>query len=465
MRQHPTRSRLTNTVPPVNTRRVTTFLSTVLGVLLVWSSIASGQACRGDCNQDCEVAVDDLVRLVVIALGNDVIDTCRAGDADGNGEIAIDDIVAAVTDALNGCECVPDSVCGDGQREGNEECDNGALCVGGPSAGTPCTEEGDCEGSGVCEGGTRPGTLCQISAECPEGRCVRCKAFGGDGCAANCTTESDVPVTLVAGVADPALLPGTSGLSFAGATSAQPVPLSGSLMLTVGKERDGRLPFVVQASSVQFPSVGLSPGACACVRGVPLQTCGGSVFESDGRQSPSCTPTFSGSVTCPASRACTFVHGPGNSGSGFVACQGSISVDVTITQDAGGSSGTPAAPILVLDGVGAAGSILAANSLAVGTSVGACTPAFCSDATPPERRGTPFTQLLTNGQACCAIVNANRTDDLVVGPECSEGTPLSCGSLTGATPSTSGLGLVGVTPVLNQPTIGDLCITTQLIAE
>jgi len=56
-----------------------------------------------DCSGDGSVAVDDLLTMVAVALGNSMISDCRAGDADGNGRIDINDIVAGIDAALNGC--------------------------------------------------------------------------------------------------------------------------------------------------------------------------------------------------------------------------------------------------------------------------------------------------------------------------------------------------------------------------
>jgi hypothetical protein len=53
------------------------------------------------------VTIDEILRLVNIALGTASIDTCPAGDVDGNLEITIEEIIAAVNAALNGCPSPP----------------------------------------------------------------------------------------------------------------------------------------------------------------------------------------------------------------------------------------------------------------------------------------------------------------------------------------------------------------------
>jgi hypothetical protein len=63
----------------------------------------SGASCVGDCNADGEVTVDELLRMVNIALGNAPVGDCNAGDANRDGEITIDEILQGVNNALNGC--------------------------------------------------------------------------------------------------------------------------------------------------------------------------------------------------------------------------------------------------------------------------------------------------------------------------------------------------------------------------
>jgi hypothetical protein len=49
------------------------------------------------------VSVDELVKLVNIALGRQPLSNCSAGDTNGDGEITIDEIVRAVNRLLAGC--------------------------------------------------------------------------------------------------------------------------------------------------------------------------------------------------------------------------------------------------------------------------------------------------------------------------------------------------------------------------
>jgi Tol biopolymer transport system component len=65
--------------------------------------------CVGDCNGDGQVTIDDLIRMVSIALGlsplcpNDLNGGCLAGDANCDCEITVDEIIRAVQNSLQGC--------------------------------------------------------------------------------------------------------------------------------------------------------------------------------------------------------------------------------------------------------------------------------------------------------------------------------------------------------------------------
>lgn len=58
--------------------------------------------CIGDCDGDGSVTVDEILKMVNIALGSPV-EECPAGDRDGDGAITVDEILAAVANALRGC--------------------------------------------------------------------------------------------------------------------------------------------------------------------------------------------------------------------------------------------------------------------------------------------------------------------------------------------------------------------------
>ena len=73
-------------------------------VLITDGSVTvTGIPCLGDCNRDHEVTVDELLKMVNIALGTLQLTECPAGDGDASGDITIDEIIKAVSNALNGC--------------------------------------------------------------------------------------------------------------------------------------------------------------------------------------------------------------------------------------------------------------------------------------------------------------------------------------------------------------------------
>jgi len=62
-----------------------------------------GRQCRGDCNSDRVVSIDEIVQLVNIGFAAATVDTCANGDRNADGEITIDEIVASVNSILDGC--------------------------------------------------------------------------------------------------------------------------------------------------------------------------------------------------------------------------------------------------------------------------------------------------------------------------------------------------------------------------
>jgi hypothetical protein len=63
----------------------------------------SAISCVGDCDGDGEVAINELILGVSIALGNQPLDACPAFDPSGNGRVEINELINAVGNALNGC--------------------------------------------------------------------------------------------------------------------------------------------------------------------------------------------------------------------------------------------------------------------------------------------------------------------------------------------------------------------------
>ena len=77
------------------------------GGLALWLSVVVAPAgyaiCVGDCNRDGVVTIDEVVRMVNIALGQQPSTACTPGDRDGDGSITVEEIVAAVGALLEGC--------------------------------------------------------------------------------------------------------------------------------------------------------------------------------------------------------------------------------------------------------------------------------------------------------------------------------------------------------------------------
>lgn len=57
----------------------------------------------GDCNADQQVTVEEIIRMVNIALGVSPVDVCIHADANSDDRVSVDEIVAAISFALRGC--------------------------------------------------------------------------------------------------------------------------------------------------------------------------------------------------------------------------------------------------------------------------------------------------------------------------------------------------------------------------
>lgn len=436
--------------------------------------IADAFLCSGDCNGDQRVTIDEIVTGINIALGNTTLSSCPNFQCcpDPCMSQGVDCAIRAVNNALHGCE---PPQCGNGVIEPNEECDDGGTCIGGMNAGTHCTADSQCTGNGVCTGGVHAGMSCTGDMQCGNGHCIHCKTFGGDGCAANCTREADIQFPLVPGsIAGNDIGSGTSGIVIHGDILTLPLPLTGGFALAVGKDRgDGQLPMIMRAGSFRPPPIHPSTlGACICVRDVAAKTCGGTFLEPDGTPSRDCT--FD-DTRCAGGNPCTFVHGAGNAGDGVVDCQGHVleGVDVTSTEDSGGSNAPAGAAMIARTGTGDAGSASLLQSLALADGIDFCSivdPAqfgpdghFCTDDDPPSARGMVMTAPFVTGNATAQIFNADGADGDDIGPFSVRGSPFQCNALRSG--SAAGACLAGTHSLLDVATLGDYVETVTLCAE
>jgi hypothetical protein len=72
--------------------------------VLLHSAVAVAQPCAGDCPPaNLQVAINELVLGVNIALGNASLPVCPSYDANANGAVDIDELITAVNHAQRGC--------------------------------------------------------------------------------------------------------------------------------------------------------------------------------------------------------------------------------------------------------------------------------------------------------------------------------------------------------------------------
>jgi hypothetical protein len=456
----------------------------VVAALLVAATLtltpqrARAQACLGDCDGNGEVAVTELIVMVNIALGTvPCCTTCAAADPNNTGEVLVTQIVAAVNNALNGCLPPPTPGCGNGVVDAGEDCDNGGTCIGGTNAGTHCTAESACQGDGVCLDGPRAEFGCSTNTDCTGSTCIHCKPFGGATCAANCTTESVVHVTLVPGDSpdNTSITPGTSGLVVNSPTLNVGIPFAANTtrQLTIGKPKDGKVPVVLKGADNQTAGIDVLAGAaCICLRPVEFMTCGGTVWEKSGVPSTDCSEGYTaGSSLCAGAKPCTLVYGAGNVGTGQVGCDTLNGVNVTATQNSGGTSGTAGPVETIVSDMGGAGSAVVYVATELGFTINPCTGTtpeygtdqqFCTLDDPKAGRQV-LPQVLTTGSATATVLNANGEDNNSIGPFTLQGAPLSCSAL--ASGSASGAAFVGAFPDLGAPTVGDIVVTGVQVAQ
>jgi len=499
----------------------------VAAAILALAPHRARAACTGDCNNNGKVSVDEILTMVNIALGTAQLSTCTSGDVNMDKKITIDEILAAVNFALTMCPTSGTPFCGDGVTDTGEDCDPGpGTCIGGSDAGKSCTADSQCDQtSGVCLDGVNAQHACSSDSGCPNSTCVHCRTFGGNGCAANCTTESAIPITLVQGDTpdNTNLTPGTSGIAVhadGDFNYAIAFPAGVTRQLLIGKEKNGKIPVTLKCSAQpgssfcqtnQTPAIEVLGGtACICLRPIMYMTCGGTLAETDGSPATDCSPGYTaGNTVCPQEKPCTRVYGPDNVGLGEVGCEaaGLDGVNTLLSQASIGANETdPVGPILTaLSGTGGPGSIVLFETTELGFTLGKCVlpggnPAiygndgmFCTaddpfttpDPTTTGRNVLP--QVLTTGIASATITNAkdsgntinacasgenagigcNTNDDCLgspCAPRTSMGTPLSsCTALAGG--SASGVTLADAFPSLAAPTISDIVVILPQVVQ
>lgn len=93
-----------HSAPSALPRRATPgVLAVLFGALMAAASAADAQ-CAGDCDADCAVSINELIRGVGVSLGSQDVASCSALDANGDDNVTINELILAVNRALDGCE-------------------------------------------------------------------------------------------------------------------------------------------------------------------------------------------------------------------------------------------------------------------------------------------------------------------------------------------------------------------------
>jgi hypothetical protein len=311
---------------------------------------------------------------------------------------------------------------------------------------------------------------------CAGGRCIRCKAFGGDGCAANCTSETDVVFDFVPGEFPefPSIAFGTSGAVTFATYVKLGLAVSGSMTLTVGSADPytDEIPFVVRASSFSVPRLVGGVSHCFCMRPAPAATCGGELFDENDVEAQHCTPGFAGAA-CPPNKRCAPVYGFESTAAGTIGCSGLFPVDIDVVHDCNATRGdAPLDPIVTRTRSGVPGSATMVGSLALATIFEACTGTtaeygpdqeFCTNDDPISHRGELRPAYLSTGTTTGYVFNAGDFPEEAAGPSAAQGSAFAC---TGGTiVDTSGVGFSGIQTTCDQVPFNDIAVRLQLFGQ
>jgi len=132
------------------------------------------------------------------------------------------------------CELFECDPCGNSFVDGREQCDNGTVCLGGLDSGLSCTSFFDCPGG-------------------------ECQTVGGEGCAENCTSETQVTTDV-----------GPTAISIQGGQSGASVLIDAHISFAEGSPKNPPLPPCrpVAIRSLKSVPMALPQGGCFCAEGV-----------------------------------------------------------------------------------------------------------------------------------------------------------------------------------------------------
>lgn len=339
-----------------------------------------------------------------------------------------------------------------------------------------------------------PDIICGDGTTTPPEECDDGDNYGGDGCAANCTNESDITLTFSGG---------SSGSVVQAVAFKLELPISGSQVLTHGSARTdtstgadghsnfapGEVPLVSlidkninedgspKIDPIQIPGI-----ACACLRGIQFQTCGG-LPTVPGNTDAVCSAA-DGSVDpakCSGGPACAVVYGPNVSAGGVIGCAGISDVNYSVTLDSISGetvferSGGPVEVGAINNSFTAIGVIMG-NPMCIedtGNANNGPDGFPCTNDDPASARGTPNLNVQTTGNVAAAVLNANGNQGVNIDADSQcgaspcdttgAGAPKSCEDLLAG--NTSGLCLASAFAALAQPSLGDIAVPATFCAE